>query len=102
MTKEEHVKVIRTFAVNVLLTGNFSEIIDESDLEQNNGNPNLVDDVGLDSLDMVEFTLALENQFKVLIPDTFLDSYKYLNDYIMKIYDGLPSEPVQHKLELQA
>jgi acyl carrier protein len=42
----------------------------------------LAEDLGIDSVDSVEFTLALEREFSVSLPDTALADVKTVQDVI--------------------
>lgn len=52
-----------------------SEISDES---------NLVNDLGADSLDVVEIIMALEKEFDLTIPDSEVDGIKTVGDLVKK------------------
>ncbi len=40
----------------------------------------LVDDLDLDSLDMVEFSMALDEEFEIEIPDSISEMFKRVKD----------------------
>ena len=42
----------------------------------------LTADLGMDSLDAVEFVMALEDEFQLEVPDEILDSFKTVQDVI--------------------
>lgn len=51
------------------------------------GSASLTDDLGADSLDIVEFVMALEEEFKIEIADSDAESIKTVDnaiDFIMK------------------
>ena len=69
---------MRERIINVLseqLGVNKSEISDES---------NLVNDLGADSLDVVEIIMALEKEFDLTIPDSEVDGIKTVGDLVKK------------------
>jgi acyl carrier protein len=47
-----------------------------------NPNADLQSDLGLDSLDTVEMTVGLEEQFEIEIPDTELEGVQTVNDAV--------------------
>lgn len=53
--------------------------VDESDL---NEETRLVEDLGVDSLDMVELAMELEEEFKVNLPDEEMESLKTVGDIV--------------------
>lgn len=56
--------------------------IDESEI---NGESNLLDDLGMDSLDMVEVIMAMEKEFEINMSDEELVGIKTVNDLVKKI-----------------
>ena len=60
------------------------------DKEQVVGSASLSDDLGADSLDMVELSLALEEEFNVEMSDAELESIRTVQD-IFDLAEGLPS-----------
>jgi len=41
---------------------------------------NLKDDLGMDSLDIIEFVMELEKKYEIAIPDTDIEPWKTVND----------------------
>ena len=54
----------------------------------------LAEDLGVDSVDAVEFTLALEREFSVTLPDAALADVKTVQDVIDLLHEAVraPSE----------
>ena len=54
----------------------------------------LAEDLGVDSVDAVEFTLALEREFNVTLPDAALADVKTVQDVIDLLHEAVraPSE----------
>lgn len=50
--------------------------------------------LGADDLDMVEITLALEDEFDIVIPDDEVDKVKTVDDYTKLIEKILAAKPV--------
>jgi len=61
---------------------------DESELTDD---ANLVEDLGLDSLDSVEFIMELEKQFNMVIPDEVAETVETVGD-ASKAVEGLLKE----------
>lgn len=52
------------------------------DLAEIKGNSHFVEDLGADSLDIVELIMALEDEFKIEVEDEEVENIKTLNDFI--------------------
>lgn len=53
---------------------------------------NLVEDCGLDSLDLSELALALEENFDVVVPDETIEGWKTLGDICRFLEQNDPNE----------
>lgn len=60
--------------------------IDESEI---NGESNLLDDLGMDSLDMVEVIMAMEREFEINMSDEELVGIKTVDDLVKKIEEKM-------------
>ncbi len=60
--------------------------IDESKLQED---ANFVDDLGLDSLDVVELIMALEDEFGIEIPDDDMKKIVFIKDALDYIVEKL-------------
>ena len=69
--------------VKVILAEQFdvdeSEILAETDLQQ---------DLGADSLDVVDLLMSLEDEFEVEVPDTEIENLKTVGDLVKYIEDN--------------
>ena len=78
------------------IASKLKEIInEEAGVEGYIGNDSTLDDLGLDSLDVVEITMAVEDEFNIEIPDEdvermecFGDAVKYLESIFKKTDDN--------------
>ncbi len=59
--------------------------VDESDV---NEDASFIDDLGADSLDLVELVMALEQEFGVTIPDEEVESIKTVGDAVTYIVEN--------------
>ncbi len=50
---------------------------------------NIVDDLGADSLDLVDFVMSLENEFDKEIPDEDIENIRTIGDIVSYIEDSL-------------
>lgn len=50
------------------------------EVDKINENSRLVEDLGADSLDMIEMLMALEEQFKITVPDEKAEELKTVGD----------------------
>lgn len=60
-------------------------MIEESDIELSS---NIRDDLGADSLSLVDLVMALEDEFGLEIPDESLDSVKTVEDVVKYIEEN--------------
>lgn len=77
MNAEEAEKVVR-----LALGENMGDDEAEAPLDAS-----LLDDIGLDDLDRVEFVLTLEKRIGISIPDETVDSWDTLADVIDSVYE---------------
>ena len=59
--------------------------IDEDDITLNS---DIVDDLGADSLDVVDLIMAIEDEFEVEIPDEDIENIKTVGDVVNYINDN--------------
>jgi acyl carrier protein len=52
------------------------------DVTQINDDTHLSKDLGLDSLDLVEICMEIESEYKIIIPDSEVEEWKYVKDVI--------------------
>ena len=66
-------------------------IIDQLNVEEDDVTEDaaFVDDLGADSLDIVELVMALEEQFSVSIPDEQAEKIKTVNDAVSFISENI-------------
>lgn len=57
------------------------------------GDARLVEDLGADSLNIAELSMALEEEFKVTVPDERLDEIKTVGDLFDLLSDLLENSP---------
>ena len=64
-------------------------IVDQLDVEEEKvvAGANIQDDLGADSLDVVDLVMSLEEEFDVEIPDDDVDSIKTVGDIVKYIED---------------
>lgn len=64
-------------------------IVDQLEVEEDKVTPeaSIIDDLGADSLDVVDLVMALEDEFEIKIPDEDVENVKTVND-IVKIIEG--------------
>ncbi len=60
--------------------------VDEADVTEE---ASFTDDLGADSLDLVEFVMALEEQFGISIPDEEAENIKTVGDAVAYIADNV-------------
>lgn len=62
-------------------------ICDMLDLEEDavTSESNLIDDLGLDSLDLVDLAMSFEDEFKIEVPEQALDNIKTVGDIVKYI-----------------
>ena len=65
-------------------------IVDQLDVEEEKvvAGANIQDDLGADSLDVVDLVMSLEEEFDVEIPDDDVDSIKTVGDIVKYIEDN--------------
>lgn len=65
-------------------------IVDQLDVdaEKVTSGANIQDDLGADSLDVVDLVMSLEEEFDVEIPDEAVDSIKTVGDIVKYIEDN--------------
>lgn len=73
MTKEEIQKRVIEQVYNTLVPNTLSDIVPET---------NMVNDLGADSLDLVEVVLNIEKEFSINIPDEIMDTFTTVADII--------------------
>lgn len=56
--------------------------LDQSDLDKITPESNLFHDIGMDSIDLVEICLELEREFKIVIYDNELETWRTVKDII--------------------
>ena len=61
------------------------------EVDKINENSRVVEDLGADSLDMIEMLMALEEEFGITVPDDKADSLKTVGD-IVKYIDSVKKE----------
>ena len=68
-------------------------VVDQLQQDADNVNPDstFVDDLGADSLDIVELIMRFEDEFNIEIPDEKAEKIKTVND-VVKYIDGNVSE----------
>ena len=68
-------------------------VVDQLQQDADNVNPDstFVDDLGADSLDIVELIMRFEDEFNIEIPDEKAEKIKTVND-VVKYIDGNISE----------
>jgi NADH dehydrogenase (ubiquinone) 1 alpha/beta subcomplex 1 len=86
----QHPQAIRTFAAQTFLdAGDVTERIisvvknfDQVDGNKVNDKVKFTDDLGLDSLDVVEVVMAIEDEFAIEIPDAEADKMSSIQDAV--------------------
>ena len=65
-------------------------IVDQLDVDEDKvtTNANIQDDLGADSLDVVDLIMSLEEEFDVEIPDEAVESIKTVGDVVKYIEDN--------------
>lgn len=58
--------------------------IDEDDITLNS---DIVDDLGADSLDLVDLVMSIEDEFKIEVPDEAIEEIKTVDDAVKYIED---------------
>ena len=63
--------------------------MDQLEVDEDKVTPeaSIIDDLGADSLDVVDLVMALEDEFEIKIPDEDVENVKTVND-IVKIIEG--------------
>ena len=56
--------------------------------EEMRDNTRLVDDLGADSLEIIEMTMALEEEFEIAIPDAAAEEFKTVRDIVRCVHDA--------------
>lgn len=62
-----------------------AEQFDVDDIATLTESTNIADDLGADSLDVVEVLMSIEDEFKVEIPDEEIDNIKTIGDLVAYI-----------------
>lgn len=65
-------------------------IVDQLDVDEDKvtANANIQDDLGADSLDVVDLIMSLEEEFDVEIPDEAVENIKTVGDVVKYIEDN--------------
>ena len=65
-------------------------IVDQLDVEEEKvvAGANIQDDLGADSLDVVDLVMSLEEEFDIEIPDEAVEGIKTVNDIVKYIEDN--------------
>lgn len=82
MSKEEIFEKVRTLVAEKLG-------VDEDEIELES---NLEEDLGADSLDLVDLTMAIEDEFGVRVEDEELENIKTVEDIVKKLSKELGSD----------
>ena len=61
----------------------------EIDPDENTLDTNIIDDLGADSLDLVDFVMSLESEFDKEIPDEDVENIKTIGDIVSYIENSL-------------
>ena len=66
-------------------------LVDQLDLEEENVtmDASITDDLGADSLDVVDLVMSLEEEFDVEIPDNQVENIKTVGDIVRYIEDNV-------------
>ena len=66
-------------------------LVDQLDLEEEkvNMDASITDDLGADSLDVVDLVMSLEEEFDVEIPDNQVENIKTVGDIVRYIEDNV-------------
>ena len=72
----------------------FVEIIQEHDSSKLHVTPelNLKEELGVDSVDLMEFIINLEEAFDIEIPDEYMDNFKTISDVVTYIHEKLKKQ----------
>ena len=70
------------------------EIIQEHDSSKLHVTPelNLKEELGVDSVDLMEFIINLEEAFDIEIPDEDMDNFKAISDVVAYIHEKLKKQ----------
>lgn len=70
------------------------EIIQEHDSSKLHITPelNLKEELGVDSVDLMEFIINLEEAFDIEIPDEDMDNFKTISDVVVYIHEKLKKQ----------
>lgn len=70
------------------------EIIQEHDSSKLHVTPelNLKEELGVDSVDLMEFIINLEEAFDIEIPDEDMDNFKTISDVVVYIHEKLKKQ----------
>ena len=70
------------------------EIIQEHDSSKLHVTPelNLKEELGVDSVDLMEFIINLEEAFDIEIPDEDMDNFKTISDVVAYIHEELKKQ----------
>lgn len=70
------------------------EIIQEHDSSKLHVTPelNLKEELGVDSVDLMEFIINLEEAFDIEIPDEDMDNFKTISDVVTYIHEKLKKQ----------
>lgn len=68
-----------------------SILIDQLDVEEEKVTPeaSIADDLGADSLDIVDLVMSLEEEFDLEIPDDQVENIKTVGEYVKYIEDNI-------------
>ncbi|MEG2295563.1 MAG: acyl carrier protein [Oscillospiraceae bacterium] len=66
-------------------------LVDQLDVEENSvtAESNIIEDLGADSLDLVDLVMSLEEEFDTEIPDEDIEKLKTVGDVVKYIEDNL-------------
>lgn len=66
-------------------------LVDQLDVEENSvtTESNIIEDLGADSLDLVDLVMSLEEEFDTEIPDEEIEKLKTVGDVVKYIEDNL-------------
>ena len=72
------------------------EIIQEHDSSKLHVTPelNLKEELGVDSVDLMEFIIDLEDTFAIEIPDEQIDHFKNISDIVIYIHGKLKKQDI--------
>ena len=79
----------KTSDIGVKINKIITEYLGEYSTEGMHPNSNFVDDLGADSLDAIEITMALEEEFSIEIPNDEIEKIKTVQDAILLVESKL-------------